>query len=190
MLVIYFSLREQLAANYLQREELDEQKKQIEAEQKDSQNEKYFELTYKLVEKLADAAHRNEAVFAEVAQHDYWWNYEHNLSTDNKEHEEADRKWLSYVWRIGDMHNLFSLVVNRMESEILALDQKQLLASLVDLQYISKLNECRIAYQGLFKDVEQNRPDQLVLIDEQRERLFTYEQSLQDRINEEAIPFG
>ena len=191
LLVIYFSLREQLAANYLQREELDEQKKQIEAEQKDSQNEKYFELTYKLVEKLADAAHRNEAVFAEVAQHDYWWNYDHTLGATEQEYDEAHKQWLKYVWKIGDMSNLFSLIMRRMENEVLTLDQKQLLASLVEFQYISKLNECRIAYQGIFKkDIEQNRPEQLVLIDEQRERHFLYEEALQDRINEAAIPFG
>lgn len=191
LLVIYFSLREQLAANYLQRESLDEQKKQIEAEQRDSQNEKYFELTYKLLEKLADAAHRNETVFAEIAQHDYWWNYDHTLGATEQEYDEAHKQWLKYVWKIGDMSNLFSLIMRRMENEVLTLDQKQLLASLVEFQYISKLNECRIAYQGIFKkDIEQNRPEQLVLIDEQRERHFLYEEALQDRINEAAIPFG
>ena len=145
LLVIYFSLREQLAANYLQRESLDEQKKQIEAEQRDSQNEKYFELTYKLLEKLADAAHRNETVFAEIAQHDYWWNYDHTLGATEQEYDEAHKQWLKYVWKIGDMSNLFSLIVRRMENEVLTLDQKQLLASLVEFQYISKLNECRIS---------------------------------------------
>ena len=77
-----------------------------------------------------------------------------------------------------------------MDNEILTLDQKQLLASLVELQYISKLNECRIAYQGLFKDIEQTRPEQLIIVDDQREKFFLFEERLTDSINEDRIPWG
>ena len=197
LLVIYFSLREQLAANekqtesiILQREALDDQKRQVEAELRDSQNEKYFELTYKLLEKLAGAVHRNESVFAEIAQHDYNWNYHHTISTNEQDYEEAHKNWLRYVWKIGDMFNLFSIIMKRMDNEILTIDQKQLLASLVELQYISKLNECRIAYQGLFKDIEQTRPEQLIIVDDQREKFFLFEERLTDSINEDRIPWG
>jgi len=190
LLVIYFSLREQLVANYLQREALDDQKQQIEAEKRESQNEKYFELTYTLLEKLADSVHRNETVFAEVAQHDYWWNFDNTLAASDKEHEDADKKWLGYVWKIRGMLSLFSLIMDRMDNEILTLDQKQLLASLVELQYISKLDECRIAYQGLFEDTEKNPPEQLIIIDDQRIRLFQYQETLRGRIAENSIPWG
>ena len=188
LLVIYFSLREQLAANDLQRVALDDQKRQIETEQRDSQNEKYFELTYKLLEKLSDAAQKSEPNFIDMVKLDYYHQHGNQLIYTDQEDDEANKMWLWYYRQIQDMLNLYSLIMSRMETDILSLDQKQLLVSLLELQYISKLDRCRIEYQDLFKNIDEKRQEQLIVLDDQRDRLYNYNEALKGKVADANIP--
>jgi len=196
LVVVYYSLREQFKANQ-------QQARQIKGEMKRARNERYFDLTFRLVEKLEAATEKHATMFSEVAilymkQQNPT---EFKISEVGKGYEipEAEklRGYLRAFWDLKEYFNLIKSQIESSKKDELSGKQKQVLADLIDVSYGRRLADSRIAFQQQYNirsEEDENatdwRPDILKDIDEQRVEIQEMQKAAKAQIATETIPYG
>jgi hypothetical protein len=193
LLMVYYSLREQFKANR-------QQAKQIKSEVDRSRSERYFDLTFKLVEKLTDVVEKQEEVFINLPL----LNFNHDKGdtfTPNPQKNAWQTNYATdlrkYWWIFNDFQQYFTLIKNQLQGPELDGQQKMMLINLIDVTYGRKLATSRIGYQENYKnmfeyreDMKDTRPDLLKVIDDQLAEIRLLNTDAEGQIATERIPFG
>lgn len=170
LIIVYYSLREQITTNKTQF-------KQIKDEVERGRNDREFDLSFKLVEKLIDEAKHNSETFAKIGVKDWEVNWNGKLGATPAEMVKDDDLFEKYKRTLKTLADSFLMIVNRLESPSLNLDQQSVLQRILTMQYEPYLRECKKEYEVYFTDAE-SVPlmltavnQQLDVLDKQRVRI-------------------
>lgn len=170
LIVVYYSLREQIVANKAQAQQL-----QHEVER--SRNDQEFELTLQLVEKLIDEAKHGAEAFKEIGLKDWETNWDGMLGATTTQADKNADLFDKYMRRVKNLADSFLMIVKRIESVRLSFDQQSVLQRILTMQYEPFLLECKSGYETYFNNT-QGEPDmlrlarqQLHVLEKQRNRI-------------------
>lgn len=193
LVVVYYSLREQFKANQ-------QQARQIKGEVERARNERYFDLTFRLVEKLEASVEKEARAYDTVAA---LFRAQEISKTSVKSQgsdeildlaaEELRRIW----WVFHDLWEHFQLLQGQLGSSVLKGEQKLVLANLIDIGYGRRLKSSRVKFQqeyqsGFERDdtKRDTRPDFLKHIDDRLVEIYELQEAAKRQVAIERIPYG
>ena len=191
LIVVYYSLREQIVAN---KNQTDQIKNEIER----NRNERYFDLTFKLIDKLNDAVEKNAEMFVSLPKANY-----ENDNAKTYAHAPGGKGWQSayaeelkkYWWALFDLNEYFTMIISQLQLDELTGQQKFVLINLVDITYGRKLKNCRVSYQEYYQnmfeyseDKKDERPDFLKHIDDRLAEIGEAQDEAKGQELTEAMP--
>ncbi|WP_035558068.1 hypothetical protein [Hymenobacter sp. IS2118] len=188
LIIVYYTLREQIKTN-------ENQFEQIRAETKRAQNESFFDLTYKIIERFSETVERQKRLFAEIPEIGFGIRRGNRVTSSEgmgATKPARQDELLDFRRQFFTLTQFFGVISRRIEGESLTGEQKVILLDLLDVTYGDRLGNAVSDYQRLFgsAQIEEQPDDMYTDFQEQSIRLFQLREQVEAQAKTESIPFG